>query len=124
MKKHRLALIMVSLLLLVVGVCVVCGSDVREISIKVQPRTLVLNSASEWVTVHTNIAYSAVDGKTVELNGVPIRWWKSDSRGNFVAKFDEKPIKDIVAPPEAAMTLTGLTKSGEAFYGVDTIPVR
>ena len=57
------------------------------IQIDVAPNVLNIQSQGAIVTVHTDIAYSAVDGASVYLNGVAIQWWKADARGNFVAKF-------------------------------------
>jgi hypothetical protein len=95
-----------------------------EIEITVAPNVINLESASTVVTVHTDIAFSAVDGATVALNGIPISWWKSDSRGYFVAKFVADAVKGIVDPgTTATLTLMGETKSGEAFSGSDEVDV-
>lgn len=70
----------------------------EEIDITVQPHVINIASASTVVTVHTDIAYGAVAGASVTLNGLDIAWWKSDSRGNFVAKFTADAVKGIVDP--------------------------
>jgi hypothetical protein len=76
------------------------------------------------VTVHTDIGYSAVDGASVSLNGVEIAWWKSDARGNFVAKFSSNEVKDIVeAGTTATLTLEGVTKGGDEFHGSDDVKI-
>jgi hypothetical protein len=96
----------------------------REIDITVSPHVINIASASTVVTVHTDIAYSAVAGATVELNGIEIAWWKSDSRGNFVAKFNAGEVKGLVEPgTTATLTLSGETKLGEAFSGSDDVDV-
>jgi hypothetical protein len=96
----------------------------REIDITVSPHVINIASASTVVTVHTDIAFSAVAGATVELNGIPIAWWKSDSRGYFVAKFVASEVKGIVEPgTTATLTLTGETKLGEEFSGSDEVDV-
>lgn len=59
------------------------------------PAVLNLNNQGEVVTVHTDIAYTLVSASTVYLNEVAISSWKSDDRGNFVAKFLMSEIKDL-----------------------------
>jgi hypothetical protein len=96
----------------------------EEIDITVSPNVINIASASTVVTVHTDIAYSAVAGATVELNGIGISWWKSDSRGYFVAKFAASAVKGIVEPgTTATLTLTGQTNSGVPFSGSDDVDV-
>ena len=109
------------------AVCLVvgaCYAETMEINIIVQPKTIVIASESEWLTVHTDIALSAVDTGSVMINDIPISWWKADARGNFVAKFDIDVIKASVTAPEAVFVLTGLTNAGVAFTGTDTVPVN
>jgi hypothetical protein len=95
-----------------------------EIEIKVTPRVLVMDSEGTLVTVHTNIALSAVDTASLTLNGIPIAWTKADARGQLVAKFNQTDVKDIVVPPSVLLELSGYTKSGESFSGTDTIVVK
>ena len=59
-----------------------------EIEIDISPNVLNIGSSGTVVSVHTNIAFSAVDGASCYLNGVALDWSKSDNRGQFVAKFD------------------------------------
>jgi len=97
-----------------------------EILIDVSPNVLNIQSASTIVTVHTDIAYSIVVGATVFLNGVAIDWWKSDDRGNFVAKFvsDEiKTLEGLIIGDYNTLTLNGFTTGGEAFIGTQDIMV-
>jgi hypothetical protein len=95
-----------------------------EINITVSPHVINIASASTVVTVHTDIAYSAVAGATVKLNGLDIAWWKSDSRGYFVAKFTASAVKGIVeAGTTATLTLSGETQSGVVFSGSDHVDV-
>lgn len=96
----------------------------EEIGITVSPNVINIASQSTVVTIHTDIAYSAVDGASVTLNGIEIDWWKSDNRGNFVAKFSSAEVKDIVeAGTTATLTLEGETKDGDEFYGSDDVKV-
>ncbi len=95
------------------------------ITIDVAPNVLNLQNNAQVVTVHTDIAYGAVQASTVYLNEVEISSWKSDLRGNFVAKFNIDEIKDLplVIGEYNTLTLAGTTTSGEAFSGSQDILV-
>jgi hypothetical protein len=101
-----------------------CYAETMEINIIVQPKTIVIASDSEWLTVHTDIALSAVDTGSIMINDIPVSWTKADARGQLVAKFDINVIKASVTAPEATFVLTGLTTSGVPFTGTDTVPVN
>ena len=97
-----------------------------DIEIDVSPNVLNIQSNSTIVTVHTDIAYSLVVGASVFLNGVAIDWWKSDDRGNFVAKFVSDEIKTLDGLKTGdynTLTLTGFTTGQEAFIGTQDILV-
>ena len=97
-----------------------------EIEIDVSPNVLNIQSESTIVTVHTDIAYSLVVGATVFLNDVAIDWWKSDDRGNFVAKFNSDEVKaldGLIIGDYNTLVLTGYTTGGEAFMGTQDIMV-
>ncbi len=97
-----------------------------DIEIDVSPNVLNIQSQSTLVTVHTDIAYNLVVGATVFLNDVAIDWWKSDDRGNFVAKFDSDEIKTLeglIIGDYNTLTLNGFTTGGEAFIGTQDIMV-
>jgi hypothetical protein len=97
-----------------------------DIEIDVSPNVLNIQSKSTIVTVHTDIAYSIVVGASVFLNGVEISWWKSDDRGNFVAKFlsDEiKTLDGLIIGDYNTLVLTGYTTNNEAFIGTQDIMV-
>ena len=97
-----------------------------EIQIDVSPNVLNIQSASTVVTVHTDISYDLVLGASVYLNGVAIDWWKSDDRGNFVAKFDSDEIKTLdglIIGDYNTLVLSGYTIDGEAFMGSQDIKV-
>jgi len=105
------------------------GDDDIAIKIRIAPKTLNLRSQGEWVTVHTNIAYSKVDAETVTLNEIPISWSKADNRGNFVGKFAMNEIKDLICgeelecPVRYEFTLEGYTTDNDLFSGSKTIRV-
>ena len=97
-----------------------------DIAIDVSPNVINIQSQSTVVTVHTDIAYSIVAGTSVTLNGVEIAWWKSDDRGNFVAKFDSDDIKTLdglITGGYNTLTLIGVTTGGEGFTGTQDIMV-
>ena len=100
-----------------------------EIGIFISPNTLNLGSGGKVVTVHTTIAYGAVEHENVYLNGIEISSWKADSRGYFVAKFLMSEVKaladseDLTVPGENYLTLVGYTITGEEFTGSDAITV-
>jgi hypothetical protein len=96
------------------------------IQIDVAPNVLNIQSEGAIVTVHTDIAYSAVDGASVYLNGVAIQWWKADARGNFVAKFvmDEiKTLEGLIIDGYNVLVLNGYTTDGDTFIGEQEIKV-
>jgi hypothetical protein len=94
-----------------------------QITIDVAPAVLNLSNSGTVVTVHTDIAYGAVEGATVSLNGIAIDWWKSDSKGYFVAKFDINEVKGIVKPGPCLLKMEGVTKTNELFWGEQQITV-
>ena len=103
-----------------------CYGFDTEIEIDISPNVLNIQSNSTIVTVHTDIAYSLVVGASVFLNDVAIDWWKSDDRGNFVAKFvsDEiKTLDGLIIGDYNTLVLTGYDIYGEAFIGTQDIKV-
>ena len=100
-----------------------CDDPSIVIPIVVSPSAINLESEGVWVSVHADIPYGSVATAELTLNGVPVKWTKADTRGDLVAKFALDDVKNIVAPPSAELTLTGLTKDGVPFSGTDTIKV-
>ncbi len=99
------------------------ASSSVTIEIQVSPAMIILKEEGNWVTVHAVFAYSNVETGTVALNGIPAASTFADDCGELVAKFALEDICAIVAPPEATLTLTGMTTAGESFEGVDTVRV-
>jgi hypothetical protein len=99
-------------------------TEPRVVDIVVSPSTVYLSSQGVWVTVHAEIAYSAVAGATVTLDGIPVVFTKADNRGEFVAKFDLDEVKPVLEEGTVTLTLAGRTKDDEAFVGTDEITVR
>ena len=102
-----------------------------EITIDVAPNVINLQSEAPVVTVHTDIAFNAVDCSTVMLNGVSRDYCKSDDRGYFVGKFEMNDMAalDLVIDDFNTFALTGLTHDGQDFIGeqailvIDIVPV-
>lgn len=102
-----------------------CPADGQSfaVDVTVSPSTIVLGAPGEWITAHADIPYGSVDCSTVALNGIAVAVTKADACGDLVAKFRRPEIEAIVAPPEAILLLTGMTKQGEPFAGGDTVVV-
>ena len=91
-----------------------------EITIRIAPATLNLESDGKVVTVHTDVPYSSVAVYTVYLSGVAISSWKADDRGYFVAKFlmDEvKTIDGLVIDDFNTLQFVALKTSDEPVWG-------
>jgi hypothetical protein len=99
-------------------------TEPAAVDIVVSPSSVFLDSQGTWVTVHAEIAYSAVVGATVTLDGIPVVFTKADNRGEFVAKFDLDQVKSRLEPGTVTLTLFGETKDGGTFVGSDEITVR
>ncbi len=100
------------------------SEGVLPVAIQISPQVLILGVQGEWVTVHTDLPYSTVAASSVALNDIPIDVAYADALGYFVAKFDQATIQAIVQPGAVTLTLTGLTKDGDAFAGSETITVN
>ena len=98
--------------------------DAEGVPIYVSPHVIVLDGEVSCVTVHADIPLSEVVNASVELNGLTPYLVKRDSRGLLVAKFHMADVEEIVAPPTARLTLTGMTTAGVAFSGSETVRVK
>ena len=91
-----------------------------EITIRIAPATLNLESDGKVVTVHTDVPYSDISVFTVYLSGIAINSWKADDRGNFVAKFlmDEvKTIDGLIINDLNTLQFVALTTYDEPVWG-------
>jgi hypothetical protein len=98
----------------------------EEIEIDIAPNVLNLQSSGTVVTVHTDIAYWAVNVHSVFLNDVYIQSWKADNQGNFVAKFSMDAVKELpelIIGDYNTLTIIGADTDGEAFVGEQEIKV-
>jgi hypothetical protein len=81
------------LAIIVLAAPAICTAE--EITIRIAPATLNIQSNGTVVTVHTDVPYGSVDVAAVFLEGVLINSWKADDRGYFVAKFLIDEIKTV-----------------------------
>ncbi len=133
MKLCRMGIVMCCVLAVTLGLFVFPSTTLAlEIDIDVAPNVLNIQSQGEVVSVHTNILIGQVVGGSVMLNDIEIEWWKSDNRGNFVAKFLMSEVKalynggdldPVELPGEITLVLVGDTIDGEVFTGSQTITV-
>ncbi len=126
MKKVIVLILPACLLLGMIGQAFSNGkADQTEgFNIVIAPQALLLSAdQSGTVTVHTNIAYGAVDLATIKLDDIPVSWTKRDSLGHLVAKFSEDAVKAAVVPPEATLTLSLDDKDGVYYSDADTVRV-
>lgn len=92
-----------------------------EESIMVSPSTIVLAKV-DTVTVHTNIAATAVEAGSLDLDNVaPISVY-ADSLGHVVAKFRVADLN--LEPGSVTLTLSGDYKDGGGFSASDTVTVK
>ena len=87
------------------------------------PASIMPDSETPYMTIHTDIMLFAVARDTLELSGIPASSVFADNHGNLVAKFRMEDVKGIVSPPRTTLVLTGLTIEGEPFEGADTVAV-
>ena len=127
MKSSKTGIAVLCYVLLAVGLLLnpanVCSI---ETDIRIAPNVLNLQSEGTVVTVHTDISYWTVDVYSVYLNGIPIRSWKADNRGNFVAKFSMDEVKNLdglLIDDYNTLQIVGLDNDGVAFSGAQEIMV-
>ena len=99
------------------------GQD-NTVDLVVSPNVLNLGSNGGVVTLHAEIAYSAVVGTDLEVDGqsLPIASTFADSRGELVIKCRLATVKSMVAVGDATFDLTVYT-GGATYTGTDTINV-
>jgi hypothetical protein len=123
MKSHLVSLVVLGLIL---GLSAEARAD-TVINVKISPQTVNLQFQGEWVTVHTNIAYTLVLPDSVALDGFSADIEKYDDRGYLVAKFKvarlSEYLRGFLDAGSATLTLTGVTLGGDSFSGSDTVRV-
>ena len=119
---------MVAALIVLVSIPGVALADgeAEEIDITVAPSTLNLSYQGDWVTVHTDLAYTDGCDLAWFLNTVTATFIYSDSRGDLVAKFEvgaiATTIGDVTEPTTVTMTLRG-ENEGVVYEGSDVVRV-
>ena len=124
-------LVQLCIILLVVGCFVglawgnkACETPDGAFDIMISPKTIVLSSPCDTITVHSNIPFDDVDG-SVAINGVDARATFPDDCGDLVAKIDIEALAEFLTPgPDVTLTLSGLLDDGIAFAVDETITVK
>lgn len=108
--------------LAIAGVAMANGAlEGDEDAIMVSPSLIVLAKV-DTVTVHTNIALSAVVRDAIDLDGALPTAVYADNRGCLVAKF---AVADLgLEPGEATLTLIADLKDGDVFIATDVVGVK
>ena len=109
---------------LTVGLASVAFAQDDTVEFVVSPSTLNLESNGGVISLHVDIAYSAVTDVELEVDGqsTPIASTFPDSRGDLVVKCRLATVKEQVSVGEATFALTVYTQSA-TYSGVDTIKV-
>lgn len=128
MMRSRLALLFLSVALS--GVILLAGqagpvvSTDGNVVMQVSPQVLVLREPGNWLTLHAQIKLTDVAVDTVRINGMVPEVVTADNRGELVVKIDLDRIKPLAEPPSITITLSGETKTGDAFGASQAIAVR
>ncbi|MHB9105673.1 MAG: hypothetical protein ACYDCO_01340 [Armatimonadota bacterium] len=95
--------------------------DGDQPAMMVSPSVIVLAKV-DTITVHTNIAATAVDTGSLALDGAAPTSVGVDDLGHITAKF---AVADLgLSPGVVRLTLTGAFTDGGAFSASDTVRVR
>lgn len=127
--KNRVRL---SIALLLVGCFVglawankACETPDGEFNIMISPRTIVLSSPCDTITVHSNIPYGAVDATSIAINGVDVPFTKADDCGDLVAKIGVEALAEFLDPGGViTLTLSGELKDRTSFKVDGTVTVK
>jgi len=107
-------------------------ADDNTINMVVSPNVLNIESNGGSISVHTDIAYSGVEGASLEVNGTTIVNIETfaDNCGNLVVKCSIGTVKSIVVGPdgivvgkEEAEFILKANYNGSMYSGSDTITV-
>ena len=126
-RKITLALLAILLLSLSLGSAFAAPSvDAIPVLVNISPKSIVITPEEQdwnWLTVHTDIAYSSVDTSSITLGDVPVAWTNYDNQGNLVAKFKIESFIDRSVQESRAVTLVleGKTKDDVTFSGSGSV---
>ena len=102
-----------------------CQTPDGELNIMISPKTLILSSPCDTLTIHSNIPYQAVIATSVKVNGVEVPFTKSDDCGDLVAKIGVDDLAEFLQPGQTVtLTLSGVFVDGEVFAVNETITVK
>jgi len=102
-----------------------CETPNGEFNIMLSPKTIVLSSPCDTITVHSNIPYGAVIATSVAINGVDVPFTKSDDCGDLVAKIGVDDLAEFLQPNQVVtLTLSGVLVDGTEFAVDETITVK
>lgn len=118
------ATVLVLCVMLILALNSLVAAQTQTVEIQVAPAQIVERAPCQWVTVHAEIAYSSVVDSSVQINGLAADAVFADDCGDLVAKIEFGKITAIVDPPEAEITLTGITTGDVAFAGSETVRVK
>jgi hypothetical protein len=120
-------------MLAVVGLCVgsaLCyrsGKDggYGEFSIYVSPDTIAKSALCNWVTIHTNMPFGAVEEVSAAVDGTDVEVANAfaDDRGYLVVKLKFQDVVAVVDPPSATVELNVMV-GGEVLGGAATVRVK
>ncbi len=101
-------------LVCLVAVAALATTSAFGLEINVGPKTLVLSSGVQSVTVHTDYPYWMVDVEGVRLvvggTEVPILYTWANSSGNLVVRCSKDDVSEVVVFPVGASTTTAMVK--------------
>ena len=126
-------LVRLSIVLLLVGCFVglawankACETPDDSFNIMISPKTIVLSSPCDTITVHSNIPFGAVFEGSVAINDIDECTTFADDCGDLVAKIGVEALAKFLEPGEIiTLTLSGiLTEDGTGFTVDGTITVK
>jgi len=102
-----------------------CETPDGTFDIMVSPKTIVLSSPCDTITVHSNIPYGAVVVTSVMINDVEVPFTKADDCGDLVAKIGIDALASFLTPnQDITLTLSGLLVNGNIFAVDETVAVK
>jgi hypothetical protein len=111
-----------------VAVTVNVTAPPRQVTLRIEPRTLNLKSKGNWITAHLTVEKGSardINASTLLLNGVvPPAWWKVTSNDTLLVKFDRAAVQAILAVSDSVdIEVAGYFYDGGSFEAHDVIRV-
>ena len=95
----------------VVCLVVLLATSAYALEIQLQPRTLVLSSGGDQLTIHTDFPYLAVGSVTLDIggtSGVSVVTWDDDC-GNLVVRCSKEAVRAAVGDFDGRFTTVDVT---------------